>query len=403
MLAPRNFSDLITFTRASSATRFNASGVLETVGNNVARLDFDPVTLAARGLLVEEQRTNSIRNSTAQGAVAGTPGTMPTNWATTLPAGISQQVIGTGTESGISFLDIRFFGTTGAAANQEILIFPEGATTAAANGQTWTSSAYLKYVAGSLTGVTSGEVFLIPTNASLVALAAQNTVFTYGTAPLAQSRQTRTMTLTDATTAFIYTRFDVNVASSTAIDITLRIGLPQMEQGAFATSPIPTTNAAVTRSGDAATLSALSPWFNASEGTLFVETTLGAVLPTGFFGQLFDLRTDGLNRMSLYWNPSASNNVGLYVLVGGPPEQVSTSHSVNAGAPFKIGGAYKLNDFASSLNGAAVQTDVSGTLPAINSAAIGGPVGGGWGQQWLRRVSYYPRRLSNAELQTLTA
>ena len=57
-LRPVNFADLITFTRASGATRVNASGVLENVAENVPRIDYDPVTLECKGLLVEERRTN---------------------------------------------------------------------------------------------------------------------------------------------------------------------------------------------------------------------------------------------------------------------------------------------------------------------------------------------------------
>ena len=53
----------VTFTRASGATRFNASGVLETVATNVPRFDYDPVTLAPRGLLIEGARTNLVLNS----------------------------------------------------------------------------------------------------------------------------------------------------------------------------------------------------------------------------------------------------------------------------------------------------------------------------------------------------
>lgn len=49
----------ITFTRASSATRVNERGLLEVVPAGTPRIDFNPVTLACKGLLLEEARTNS--------------------------------------------------------------------------------------------------------------------------------------------------------------------------------------------------------------------------------------------------------------------------------------------------------------------------------------------------------
>jgi len=55
----------ITFTRASSATQYNSAGTLISVGSDVARFDYDPATLAPKGLLIEEQRTNLVLNSDA--------------------------------------------------------------------------------------------------------------------------------------------------------------------------------------------------------------------------------------------------------------------------------------------------------------------------------------------------
>jgi hypothetical protein len=53
----------ILFDRASEATVVNADGFIETVGNNIPRLDYDPVTGELLGLLIEEQRTNLVRAS----------------------------------------------------------------------------------------------------------------------------------------------------------------------------------------------------------------------------------------------------------------------------------------------------------------------------------------------------
>lgn len=59
--------DVVTLTRASSATRTNSLGVIESVAANVPRIDYDPVTLSVIGILVEEQRTNLLLNSLIDG------------------------------------------------------------------------------------------------------------------------------------------------------------------------------------------------------------------------------------------------------------------------------------------------------------------------------------------------
>ena len=53
----------VTFTRSSGGTYWDASGTMQTAGNNTPRYDYDPATLAFRGLLIEGKRTNLLLNS----------------------------------------------------------------------------------------------------------------------------------------------------------------------------------------------------------------------------------------------------------------------------------------------------------------------------------------------------
>jgi hypothetical protein len=49
-----------TFTRASTATFVGSNGLIQSAAINAARFDHDPVTLACKGLLIEEARTNLV-------------------------------------------------------------------------------------------------------------------------------------------------------------------------------------------------------------------------------------------------------------------------------------------------------------------------------------------------------
>ena len=52
---------------ANTATRFNASGLIEIVNANLPRFDFSPTTLTCQGQLIEQARTNLFLNSLIDG------------------------------------------------------------------------------------------------------------------------------------------------------------------------------------------------------------------------------------------------------------------------------------------------------------------------------------------------
>ena len=388
----------VTFTRSSSATRFDSRGVMETVSSDAARFDYDPTTLAHKGLLIEEQRTNSIRNNTMVGAVAGTPGTLPTNWARFTSGTAATAVVGTGSESGIAYVDVRFTG----ANTDGISFFMDGTTGhAAANGQTWTGACYYRLTAGAITNATVNHA-VYEANSSGTALASTSSSLAAVTsAPLAAQRISATRTNNNASTA--EEQLAIVVAGTGNFDFTLRIGLPQLELGAFATSVIPTSGTAATRSADVATMTGanFSNWYNQTEGTFVAEAVTARVVSTAGTGVYSTSNAAANGSVAAFYRGSGATGATVDDVTS--QCDMSPTAALAANAVFKSAFAVKANDFAVSGNGGAVSTDTVGTLPAMNQLLIGQKLSAAVLNGHIRRLSYFPRRLSNAELQGLTS
>jgi hypothetical protein len=393
----------VTFTRSSTATFFDETGVLRTANNDVPRLDYNLATLAAQGLLIEESRTNGIRNNTAQGAVAGTPGTLPTNWAY-LEAGseLVAAVVGTGTENGITYIDIKVSGTV--TAQRSALIFFETSTGVAASAsQSWTESLYLKLQAGSTANIEQINIRTDYYNSTPTFISSTvGSALTVTSAALNTQRQSNSVT-TPALTAYIQPILRVRSNASGAIDITIRIGLPQLELGAFATSVIPTTTTALTRAADVASVNTLSPWFNASEGTLFAEAS-GVATNVGGTGSLFSFDDGTTANRIITFVLTSGLQPAFRVISGGSDQANFTAGVISLGATFKLAAAYATNDFAATVNGGTVQTGTTGNVPTGQTTArLGVNVASAAHLNgYLRRITYYPRKLSSAQLQAIT-
>lgn len=271
--------------RASVANYTNSSGVLQSAPIDTARLDYDPTTLVVKGILSEPQRTNFIRNNTMVNAAAGTPGTLPTGWATSIAPGITRQVVGFGTVNGISYIDIRLTGTPTAPDLLMNLSFESATNVSAAVSEIWTESAYFAISAGSLTGVGSFAMTIgeIEAGGSILSFGAVSTATP--TATLQRYAQTRT--LSNASTTRITPGLWVyHTNNSTAVDVTLRVGMPQLERGEYATSVITTSNTggSVTRSADRITYPLGTWWQTALGGSAYARYTLfdGVPVSGGF-------------------------------------------------------------------------------------------------------------------------
>jgi hypothetical protein len=250
-----SLTDKLTYT-GGNGTFVGSDGFIQPATTNVPRFDHDPLSRQSFGLLVEEQRTNSIRNNTMVGAVAGTPGTLPTNWAISGQGlgTLTQQVVGTGAIGGITYIDVKFSGTT---STSDFSITQETATQIiAANGQFWTGSVWLSVVGGSKSNISSVALNAVERTSAGGFVAQQSGSNLTSSLSSALTRYTASYTLAGgATVARIQPRLvNLGFFFGVAIDITLRIGLPQLEQGATASTPIPTTTTAVTRTADNAVI-----------------------------------------------------------------------------------------------------------------------------------------------------
>lgn len=173
----------------------------------------------------------------------------------------------------------------------------------------------------------------------------------------------------------------------------------QLEAGAFPTSYIPTAASAVTRATDTVYMSGinLSSWYRGDEGAFVIEN------------EVANLAASGVTVMPRF-SDAGSSNYSLsmrygqvisgvdFVVLNNGTQVDSDSFPVTVNTPMKIAAAYKADDFAFVKDGGAVLTYVSGTVPAITQLNLSIGQSG-----FIRRFVYYPKRITNAQLQRLTA
>lgn len=172
----------------------------------------------------------------------------------------------------------------------------------------------------------------------------------------------------------------------------------QLETGAFATSYIQTTASQATRTADSLSVLTSAFPFNPAEGTMVVRWS--------------DLRTLAgvrvLAELANNTNPS-QDHVGLYQAGTGNARLIGEVARATVQASFDLGAqaaggncvaqAYKVNDFAASLNGGAALTDASGSVPIdVNRIYLGGRAGTLVMNSHLRQYTYLSRRAANSEL-----
>lgn len=244
-------------TRAGSGARINSSGNLVVEGANVPRFTYfwNGSAWAIAGLLNEDSRQNFIIANDGTGGVAGSPGTLPSEWFNLDLRGLTR-TLAFGTENGIHYTEIRLSGSpTSTGAVDFILSLQAGIP--AALGQTYQYSAFLKLQDGDFTNVnasTTGLFFAATTASPAFATVQAFTNRFVGVldgSGLSKQRFFCPLVISDPTAAFVRPRLRFGVTSGQAVDFTVRIGLPQVEINREGpSSPIRTSGEVVTRAAD---------------------------------------------------------------------------------------------------------------------------------------------------------
>lgn len=381
VLTQRSFADLITFTRAGTATRVNSIGNIETVAADTPRFGHDPVTGEALGLLIEESRENLFLQSED----------FTTTWAASV-SGTSTRVntasvfggVGGGTITATSANGGLRQSVSGLAAAQHTMSFFLASTS---------DDVTVVLENGAASYGTGCSVALTPASGTVEAL----TGFTDGYSAAVSGGYIFTLVLPTAGGTNI-----ANVEWRLANGDQMVIAIPQFEEGAFPTSYIPTTTATVTRNADDCSITGtdFSEWFNSNEGTIYVEAQTLYTTATGIPYVL--TINDGTANETIEYRISSGS--GFVVRDGAAVQAALGFSGVDLSQSFKIAGAFAANDFAHSTNGGAVATDGSGTLPTVTRMQIGANlVGSAHLNGHIKDIRFYPSRLPDAELQLLTA
>ena len=176
---------------------------------------------------------------------------------------------------------------------------------------------------------------------------------------------------------------------------------------AFASSYIKTEGSQVTRAADFASMTGtnFSSWYNQAEGTLFSQASCQGI-GSGNASIAFSV-SDGTtsNVIRTGWHGG---------IAGAQPTGTQSGITTNGTSQAAISGgyisgfntsafAYKRNDLAASANGGAAVTDTDAILPNVISASIGNWTGTQPINGTIKKIAYYPIRVTNAQLVALTS
>ncbi len=368
----------VTFTsRASTATYYDYNGVIRTAAVDEARdvaflPDGNGNFVSAGPLLLEEARTNEFPNNTN---VSGSFGGSATKTSVTI-------LTPDGDTSGHAMLtDASAFGTNF-----------RGFTTSGTNNEVdGTVSFYAKKK-------TSGTATLT------VTMEGGGVSRGFYSGAIDSDTWTRVEATKDyAGATSLGRRFDVYLQSGNSSDgdTEFYICFVQFENGSYATSYIPTSGASATRAADVSSSSSNTfgnSFFNPKETTMFADVIKSYSGNFPNYPGVYTFKDENVdNRITCYGVINTTKFTNNSVKSGGVSQTSYVQVNANFPGSTRIAQAVATDSCMFVGSGVLTTEDTSLTMPVgIDRLDISFKAG------YLRRLTYWPERLPNATLQTIT-
>ena len=352
--------EVITATRAGTATFVNLDGEIEIAQPDTVRVDS---SLGYPAILVEPSATNNVTNTDFS------------TWANSS----SNDSVGSAAPYG-NFTKIKPSGNSSDAGVYKFISLASGALT---------QSCYAKFAGKHLAVLSAGKWTGYFNLQSGTATGTGASIQPVGNGVFRCSvTGTDSSSSTHAIKFLVVDAVGSNAVTETGVD-GVEIAMPQVEEGAVATSFIPTSGgdaAARTRAADSLVISgsAFSSFYNQSEGTIYAEFVpkLESLDAT-----LFNF-SDGSNFNRIM---SLTKFYHIFVTTSGNTQVQFASGSVSLNNLNRLAASFKTNDCVLSLNGSSEVVDSSMAMPSINQINIGARFGGTEHLQGhIRRLLYWP-------------
>lgn len=347
------------------------------------RFDYDPVTLAPKGLLIEEQRTNLLlRSDDLTTSWTASSATVTAN-STTDPAGTTTADTLTSTGAG-------------GRLTQNVTAPTTGSYSASVYVRAGTVSTFELLLRNNNTATNIAQATFDLTNGTVSATTAGTAAITNVGGGWYRVSVTSSggVTAADLLITYLYAGSSSNASGNSVI-----LYGAQLEAGAFATSYIPTVASQVTRTADVAQMLGdnFASWYNQNAGTFVAAANLNQAGSDAFIWA-----TNNVGTAQIAARRQSNNAVIGYNRIGGTNDVTGVGTWTTGFA--RTAYAIRSGDQAVAINGGAPAVNTSSTFTqSADRLSIGFLTSSGYLNGHIRTLQYYNTRLPNDQLQAISA